>query len=414
MVLLRRAAVAAVLAVACATGVAACGSSTKEEARGGSVIGDSLTVYSSLPLRGPFAARMRSLVNGEKLAIADVGGTIGDWTIKYASLDDATGPSGWDASATADNARKAAKDATTIAYLGDADFGATAISLPILNEAGVAQVSPASTYPGFTSAEDATEKGEPDKYQPSGVPTFARVIPTDVVEGEAQAVYQRAEGCRRTFIVVGKDVPGRAISGAVAQALPRAGITVAGTESTDISADDHTSTVDAARVARADCVFVGAGDADAPAPLWGALHEGLPAARLFAPADLARPGFLAALTAGEQAATRITQPILPRTRLNDRARDVMRRYAQRFGQPAPLEMLYGYEAMALVLETLRRAGDRANERTYVAELLRRARRPQSVLGPYAIEADGDTTLRTFSGYRVRAGLPVFQRVLLSD
>ena len=172
MVLLRRAALAVVLAVACATVVAACSSSTKEEARGGSVIGDSLTVYSSLPLRGPFAARMRAMVNGEKLAIADAGGVIGDWTIKYASLDDATGPSGWDASATADNARKAAKDATTIAYLGDADFGATAISLPILNEAGVAQVSPASTYPGFTSAEDATEKGEPDKYQPSGVPTL--------------------------------------------------------------------------------------------------------------------------------------------------------------------------------------------------------------------------------------------------
>ena len=50
---------------------------------------------------------------------------------------------------------------------------------------------------------------------------------------------------------------------------------------------------------------------------------------------------------------------------------------------------YGYEAMALVLDTLRRAGDRANERTYVAELVRRARRPVSVLGPYAIEADGD-------------------------
>lgn len=410
--LLRRAAVTTLLVLAAATGVAACGSSTNEEARGGSVIGDSLTVYSSLPLRGPFAARMRALVNGEKLAIADAGGAVGDWTIKYASLDDAAGPAGWDAGATADNARKAAKDPTTIAYLGDADFGATAISLPILNEAGVGQVSPASTYPGFTSQAAATEKGEPDKYQPSGVPTFARVVPTDVVEGEAQAAYQRAEGCRRTLIVAEKDVPGRSIAAAVARALPAAGVTLAGIERDDVSADDQTAVAAAARAARADCVFVGAGPDSAPAPLWRALHAALPAARIFAPASMARPGVLGALSAPEQAVTRLTQPIPPRSGVNARARDVLRRYEQRFGEPAPLEMLYGYEAMALVFDTLRRAGDRANERTYVAGLLRGARRPDSVLGPYAIRPDGDTTLRTFSGYRVRDGAPVFDRTLL--
>ena len=141
--------------------------------------------------------------------------------------EDRASAAGWDAGATADNARAAARDPTTIAYLGDADFGATAISLPILNEAGVAQVSPASTYPGFTSAADGTEKGEPDKYQPSGVPTFARVIPTTVIEGQAQATYQRAEGCRRTFIVAGKDVPGRAAATGVRDALPQAGIAIA-------------------------------------------------------------------------------------------------------------------------------------------------------------------------------------------
>lgn len=404
--------VAVVLAAACATGLAACGSSTKEEARGGSVIGDTLTVYSSLPLRGPFAGRMRSLVNGEKLAIADAGGMVGDFVIKYASLDDAAGPDGWDASATADNARAAARDPTTIAYLGDADFGATAISLPILNEAGVAQVSPASTYPGFTSAAVGTEKGEPDKYEPSGVPTFARVIPTDVVEGEAQAAYQRAEGCRRTLVVAGKDVPARASAAAVTAALGRAGIGAGEPQSVDLASDDQAQAAQAARAAGADCVFVGAGPDARPVALWQALHAALPAARLFAPAALARPGFLGALSGPEQAVTRITQPILPRPLLNARGRDVLRRYRERFGAPAPVEMLYGYEAMALVLDTLRRAGDRANERTYVAGLLRTARRPDSVLGPYAIRPDGDTTLRRFSGYGVRSGVPVFDRVLL--
>ncbi len=410
--LFNRVRVAVVVAVLLALGLQACGSTSKDSARGGSVSGDSLTIYSGLPLRGPFAERTRAMVNGEKLAISDAGGKVGDWTIKFASLDDAAGPEGWDPSATADNARVAAQDPTTIGYLGDADFGSTAISLPILNEAGVAQISPASTYPGFTGMVGATEKGEPQKYQPSGVPTFARVIPSDVVEGQAQGVYQRAQGCRRTYVLDDKEVEGRALAAAVIRALPAVHIALAGSDSFDLGKKDQSSTAKDVAATNPDCVFVGAGSAATPTVLWQALNAALPAAILFGPADLARPVFLTTLSAQEQSATRLTQPILPRSRMNAEALDVMRRYRERFAAPAPAEMLYGYEAMALLLETLRRAGDRANERTYVAELVRRTVDRESVLGPYSIRPNGDTTLRRFSGYTVLAGVPVFDRVLL--
>ena len=168
------------------------------------------------------------------------------------------------------------------------------------------------------------------------------------------------------------------------------------------------------RAANPDCVFVGARlERGADGALAGAARQ-LPAARMFGPADLARPEFLATLSATEQAATRLTQPTLPRSLLNARALDVMRRYRERFAAPAPQEMLYGYEAMALTLETLRRAGDRANERTYVAELVRRTRgRATRCSGRTRSAPNGDTTLRRFSGYRVVGGDPVFDRVLLN-
>jgi branched-chain amino acid transport system substrate-binding protein len=403
----RRSTFAALLALAAALLVlGACGAGTDEAKRGGSVIGDSLTVYSSLPLRGSLAERMRATVNGEKLAIADAGGKVGDWTIKYSSLDDADGPDGWDPSATATNARKAAQDPTTIAFLGNAEFGATAISLPVLNAAGVAQVSPAATYTGFTVP---SEKGEPDKYEPSGVPTFARVIPSDGVEGGAQAAYQRVEGCRRTFVLDDGGVEGRSLANAVAAALPERGIALAGRESADMEEAEGSDAVAQARAVRSDCVFLGASASEHPGPLLRALHRALPSARLFLPAALAHRS--AELGAREQAFTRVTRPVLPPGRMNARARAVMRSYERRFGEPAPAEMLYGYEAMSLVIDTLRRAGERANERTHVAGLLRSARRPDTVLGPYVIRPSGDTTLRTFSGYRVRGGEPVFDRVL---
>ena len=90
-VVLHRVRLSLVVAVLSVLGLQACGSTAKDAARGGSVVGDSLTIYSSLPLRGPFAERMRAMVNGEKLAIADADGKVGDWTIKYASLDDSIG-----------------------------------------------------------------------------------------------------------------------------------------------------------------------------------------------------------------------------------------------------------------------------------------------------------------------------------
>ena len=73
----------------------------------------------------------------------------------------------WDPGLTAADAKAAAQDKTTIAYLGDYDSGASAISLPLVNAAGILQISPASPYVGLTSARDAGQD-EPDRFYPTG------------------------------------------------------------------------------------------------------------------------------------------------------------------------------------------------------------------------------------------------------
>jgi len=169
----------------------ACGS---DSSRGGKVQGNTLTVFSSLPLQGPNAERGRSIVNAEKLALRDAGGKAGDFTVNFASADDATagdGEPGWDPDRTAENARKAVENQRTIAYIGDFDSGATAVSLPISNEAGFVQVSPGSSAVGLTKLVPGAEAGEPDKYYPSGDRTFARVVPADDVQASAAADWAR-------------------------------------------------------------------------------------------------------------------------------------------------------------------------------------------------------------------------------
>jgi ABC-type branched-subunit amino acid transport system substrate-binding protein len=136
-------AVAALMAVA--VGVAGCGGVGVSGAS--STIGNQLTIYSSLPLQGPSGPNSQQIVDGEKLALSEAGGRIGPFKISYLSMDDSNAKSGeWDPGITATNAKTAAEDTSTIAYLGDYNSGASAVSLPLINASGILQVSPSSPY----------------------------------------------------------------------------------------------------------------------------------------------------------------------------------------------------------------------------------------------------------------------------
>src|SRR5215216_3909691 len=134
------------LVAALAFGVAACGDDDGGGGGGGGGGGDgakSVTVYSSLPLQGASRPQTTALVNGIKLALEQAGGKAGDITVQYESLDDSTAQAGsWTPEAVSANARKAAQDDSTAVYVGEFNSGASAVSIPILNEAGIPQISP--------------------------------------------------------------------------------------------------------------------------------------------------------------------------------------------------------------------------------------------------------------------------------
>src|ERR687895_1557295 len=172
-------AIAAVLVLA--LGAAACGEDepSAPESEGGQ---QTLTVYSSLPLQGAQRPQTTDMVKGIELALEQAGGKAGKFTVKYESLDDSTAQAGsWTPEATTSNARKAAQDESTAVYIGEFNSGASAVSIPILNEGAVPQISPANTYVGLTTDAPGSQPGEPDKYYPSGQRTYVRIVPTDTI-----------------------------------------------------------------------------------------------------------------------------------------------------------------------------------------------------------------------------------------
>jgi branched-chain amino acid transport system substrate-binding protein len=374
----------------------------------GTLPGNHLTVYSSLPFQGPDAGASLEVENGEKLALADVGGRVGRFEIDYASLDDADPTTGAASPGiTASNARVAAQDTSTIAYIGELDSAATAVSLSFINEAGILQVSPASPYVGLTSSLDAGQD-EPYRFYPTGQRTFARLMPGDPVQAAAQVRLMRVLHLKSVYVIDDLDPFDAPLAAIVAEDAKRAGAEVLGEDQLDTDTTEFAGEVKKVLSSGARAVFFsGAPNAGAVA-LWQQLHTADPRLRLLGPSALAEPAFAAQIGAAA-ADTYLTTPLLPLALYPPSAQRVLSEYRRRFHRAPGPYVLYGYEAMSAVLLAVHRAGRHGDDREAVIHQFFAIRDRDSVLGRYSVLPDGDITLSRYAVDRVRGGRLVFDR-----
>jgi branched-chain amino acid transport system substrate-binding protein len=408
----RSVAASSCLTVALAFTVAACGSSNKKSSSSGSgsTGSTSLTIYSSLPLQGDSRPQSEAVVNGEKLALQEHGGKVGKFTIKYQSLDDSTAAAGkWEPGAVSSDARKAAQDKSTIAYLGEFNSGASAISIPILNEGGILQISPSNTYVGLTRSQGA-DKGEPDKYYPSGKRTFGRVVPADHIQAAAQVSYQKDQGCKKLYILNDKEVYGKGIADAVQADAQTAGIQVLGNDGIDTKAANFRSLASKIKSKGADCMFFGGITDNKAVQVWKDVASANPGIKLFGPDGVAETAFSSKIGATEKN-TYITNPTLDPKLYPPAAQDFFKTYKSKFGKDPEPYAIYGYEAMQVALLSIQNAGDKGNDRSAVIDQFFKIKDRDSVLGKYSIDANGDTTLSDYGGNRIKNGKLVFDKVI---
>ena len=402
------------LVTALAFTVAACGSDSSSSGGSkstGSSGSSSLTIYSSLPLQGDSRPQSESVVNGEKLALQEAGGKVGKYTIKYVSLDDATAAAGkWDPGQVSANARKAAQDKSTIIYLGEFNSGATAISLPILNEAGVLQISPSNTYEGLTRSKGA-DKGEPDKYYPSGKRTYGRVVPADHIQGAAQATYQKDEGCTKTYILNDKEVYGKGIATQVVAGAKVVGLQIVGNDGIDTKAANFRTLAQKVKASGADCMFFGGITQNKGVQVFKDVNAVNPNMKLFGPDGVAESPFASKLPTAVQKLTYITNPTLDPKLYPPAAQDFFKTFKSKFGKDPEPYAIYGYEAMKVALLAIQNAGDKGNDKQAVIDAFFKIKNRDSVLGKYSIDSGGDTTLSDYGADRVVGGKLVFDKVI---
>jgi branched-chain amino acid transport system substrate-binding protein len=409
------------LIVASILALSACGSSSSSsssKASGGSSSssgGNSIDIYSSLPLQGASSAQTGPLVNGIKLALSEAGGKAGKFTVNYQSLDDSTAAAGkWDPGQTAANARKAAADPKAVYYIGEFNSGASEVSIPILNQAGIPMDSPANTYVGLTTNLPGSAPGEPQKYYPTGKRNYTRIVPIDSIQGAADLIAMKNAGCTKVAVANDKEAYGAGLATLLGLEKGLYGVTITSNTGIDPTAPNFRSYASTIQGQGADCFFFSGIVSNGAVQLTKDVHAALPKAKIFAPDGACTSSYTSQKAGGVPAAI---GPLIQCTVATlDLAaypggKQFLTSYKAKYGGASPDPYaIYGYEAMKLGLDTIAKAGSASKTAVLAALFATKSR--SSVLGTYGFDANGDTTLKSYGLYKVDAtGSPVFYKTI---
>jgi branched-chain amino acid transport system substrate-binding protein len=329
----------------CALALAAC--SADDEAVEGPV-----TVYVSLPLTGPAAPDGRDAADGAKLALEQADGRAGDLEVEAKYLNGADPVHRWDPAAVGRNARRAAQDSSTAAYIGELDSQPTRTSLPITNDAGIAQISPGASAIDLTAPAEGYPDS-PDVYRPSGEATFARVVPSDAVTARALAAWAGELGLSPVAV--------RAEPGPFAALM-----------ASEFTADAEELGVEVLKPGQ-EAARIGAD--------FGAGAGGI------------GPGVLRSGEGARTVASALVARELPE-------RTFVGEFRESFGRSPGPYAAYGYEAMRVALDAIEGADTQEGFRGSVVDGVLGSDHPSSALGSFSIDGEGDTSLCTVQRYRL--------------
>jgi len=392
------------VALALALGCSACGGSHQRvhpPPRGDSARVD---IYASLPLQGPRAVQAAGILDGIKLAFNQARGQAGRWHVRLIVRDDSTASSGgWDAARTAQNARAAASDTRAVYYIGELDSAASEISGPILNVAGVPQVSPLSTYTGLTSGSGSLD--------PTGTPTFLRLAPSDAIQAGAQLEAAAGE-CTGVAIVHDDTLEGTGLALLLQARRGDFGIQIGSNESLTSTAQNVGAYVSALRARNDRCmIFAGTSSPTAARLLSGITATYSKLVRIIGSDGVCTAPFISggtsSLSPAAQTVFRCTSPAGDLKSSGDGRAFLAEYMAAYHTAPDPLAV-YGYEAMKLGLDTISDLGASGGDKRAVRQALFALRARPSAIGTYGFHRDGSSTADSYGLYDVgRNGAPAF-------
>jgi branched-chain amino acid transport system substrate-binding protein len=347
-------------------------------------------VASDLPLQGAIRHQTVQISRAMIWALAQQGWKAGSYKIGYQSCDDSTAQTGgWDTAKCATNARLYASNKAVIGVVGTFNSGCAKIIVPILNRAHVGMVSPANTNPGLTKKWDP---GEPNKYYPTGTRNYARVVATDDIQGPADAMWTKALGIKKVFVLNDKQTYGFGVATTYRSAAKKLGLNVVGFQGWDAKQSSYEALANSIKASGAQAVFLGGIACNNGAKLMQDIKSVNPGIKLQMPDGFSDPAANGAVGNGAY----ISVAGMPPSGLTGAGATFVKSFGKQIGTTPNPYAAYGAQAMTVMLQAVAKGGgDRAKTTSGLFGL----NITNGILGNFTINATGDTNLTPITIYK---------------
>ncbi|MFL9897211.1 branched-chain amino acid ABC transporter substrate-binding protein [Paraburkholderia fungorum] len=337
-------------AVSIATAVAmltACGKKQDSEAGAGASAATAAAAPASeatvvkighaAPLTGPIAHLGKDNENGARLAVEEIntqGLTIDGQKIQLEldAQDDAADPK------TGTAVAEKFVDDHVVAVVGHLNSGVSIPASKIYSDAGIVQISPSSTNPGYTQ---------------QGFKTTYRVVATDAQQGPALANYAtKVLGAKRIAIVDDSTVYGKGLADEFAKTVQASGAKIVARETTNDRATEFQAVLRKIRSVQPDVIMFGGMDATG-----GPFTK--QAAALGIRAKILGGDGVCTDKVGELAGTAVQNLVCSEAGLAlskmDRGADFEKKYVDRFHTPVQIYAPFTYDAVYVIVDAMKRA-----------------------------------------------------------
>jgi branched-chain amino acid transport system substrate-binding protein len=358
-----------------------------------------------LPQQGSELAASEPIINGIKLAVKEAGGAAGGYKVDIPNsviFDDAK-DGAHDPQTGAQNMNAIVALPDVVAVIGPLNSSVAKVQIPITNEAGLLQCSPANTNEGLTKPEFGAldiRKANPDKIN------YIRVVTTDDNQGPAAAKYILENLSKKNvYIIDDTETFGKVIADNFQKYLEANGGTLVARDGVPKTTTDYSAILTAAKAKNPEAIYFGgvtatggarilkaavaAGLGDIPYVGPDGIYDGSAATKdsfLNLAGDDAKNSYATAAAVGDFPGRE----------------EFAARYKAEYGADPTGYSATGYACAQVVLDALNRAAP-ANDMAGLKESLRAAAVDTSVtyttvLGEIKFDANGDTSQKIISFY----------------
>jgi branched-chain amino acid transport system substrate-binding protein len=347
-------------------------------------------IASDLPLQGAIRAQTVQISRAEIWALANAGWKAGRYKIGYQSCDDSTAQAGgWDTAKCATNAHLDSNDQSVIAVLGTFNSGCAEIEVPINDRASLLMVSPANTYPGLTKKWSA---GEPQKYYPTGTRNYTRVVATDDFQGPADAMWTKALGLKKVYVLDDKQVYGFGVASTYRNAAKKLGLDVTGFEGWDAKASSYEALATRIKATGAQAVFLGGIVCNNGAKLMQDIKAVDPKIQIQTPDGFSDPNANGSVGNGAY----ISVAGEPPAALTGAGATFVKQFGKQVGTTPNPYSAYGAQSMDVALSAIAKGGGQRSTTTKAAFGLTIS---NGILGTFTMNSSGDTSLTPITIYK---------------